>query len=130
MKVTFPGGKKVIAEINGFTIATDQSPQSGGEGSSPEPFTLFLSSLATCAGIYIKSFCDQRGIDASHLELEQNIEYDRNKKMISTLNLEIKVPNGFPEKYDRALIKTANQCTVKKQLHPDIVFNVFVTRDL
>jgi ribosomal protein S12 methylthiotransferase accessory factor len=49
INVSFPGGKKVIAQMGDKLIATDQSVESGGEGSAPEPFTLFLASLATCA---------------------------------------------------------------------------------
>ena len=53
MIVTFPGGKRVDAEYDGFTIKTDQSPKGGGEGSAPQPFDLFLASIATCAGSWI-----------------------------------------------------------------------------
>jgi ribosomal protein S12 methylthiotransferase accessory factor len=128
MKVTFPGGKRVDAFTDGFTIATDQLPMSGGEGLAPEPFTLFLASIATCAGIYIKGFCDQRGIDASSIELYQDLEYNPVKRMISVIQLEIKVPTDFPMKYDRALVQTAGLCAVKRHLHPDVKFQGFVTR--
>ncbi len=62
MTVTFPGGKKVDASYNGFTIATDQAVDAGGDGSAPEPFDFFLSSIATCTGIYVLGFCQKRGI--------------------------------------------------------------------
>ena len=62
MIVTFGGGKKVNAEFNGFTIATDQAIYAGGEGAAPEPFSLFLASIGTCAGIFVLSFCQSRGI--------------------------------------------------------------------
>ena len=50
--VQFPGGKKIDAKIGDVLINTDQSVMAGGEGSAPEPFQLFLASIATCAGIY------------------------------------------------------------------------------
>jgi len=49
--VSFPAGKRADAQFKGFTIQTDQSPRGGGEGSAPEPFDLFLASIATCAGV-------------------------------------------------------------------------------
>ena len=73
MTVTFPGGKRVDAEYNGFTIKTDQSPKGGGEGSAPQPFDLFLASIATCAGIYVKGYCDTRGIPTESLGLQMHI---------------------------------------------------------
>ncbi|MBW2050564.1 MAG: osmotically inducible protein OsmC, partial [Deltaproteobacteria bacterium] len=51
VEVSFPGGKRVDAQIGGFTIKTDQSRDNGGDESAPEPFQLFLASIATCAGI-------------------------------------------------------------------------------
>ncbi|HSO23567.1 MAG TPA: hypothetical protein VLT81_11690, partial [Chondromyces sp.] len=60
MTVRFPGGARVEADYNGFEIATDQARDSGGEASAPEPFDLFLASIATCAGIYVLRFCQKR----------------------------------------------------------------------
>ena len=62
IEVGFPGGQRVDARVRGFTIATDQSPEHGGEGSAPQPYDLFLSSIATCAGIYALKFCQSRKI--------------------------------------------------------------------
>src|SRR5690349_20320652 len=76
MTVTFPGGKRVDARYDGFTIHTDQSPEGGGEGSAPQPFDLFLASIATCAGIYVKSYCDARAIATQGLELHMQVERD------------------------------------------------------
>jgi ribosomal protein S12 methylthiotransferase accessory factor len=41
-------------------VKTDQKERGGGEDSAPAPFDYFLVSLATCAGIYVKVFCDKR----------------------------------------------------------------------
>jgi len=67
MEIVFPGGKKVNALYKGFTIPTDQSLLSGGQNSAPAPFDLFLASIGTCAGIYVLSFCQQRGIDTENI---------------------------------------------------------------
>lgn len=67
--LTFPGGKRVEATIGRHHIVTDQSAAHGGDDSAPEPFELFLASLATCAGLYVSSFCQTRGIPTEWLEL-------------------------------------------------------------
>ena len=99
MEITSPGGKRVNASYKGFTIETDQSEKYGGEGKAPEPFDLFLASIGTCAGHYVLSFCQERGIPAEGLKLIQRKEIDTVKKRISKLTLEIQLPPGFPEKY-------------------------------
>jgi putative redox protein len=62
MIIDFPGGAKVDAHFGPYTVKTDQPPSGGGEGSEPSPFALFLSSIGTCAGIYVLGFCRQRGL--------------------------------------------------------------------
>ncbi|HAS52721.1 MAG TPA: osmotically inducible protein OsmC, partial [Nitrospiraceae bacterium] len=37
INITFPGGKKVNADLNGMVIATDQPKLQGGDGSAPAP---------------------------------------------------------------------------------------------
>ncbi len=128
MKIYYPGNKQVFADVNGFTIQTDQQARSGGDGLYPEPFTLFLASLGTCAGIYVKQFCDQRNIDASTFHLSEQIQYDAAKRMIGKVIIEIHVTPDFPEKYDSAVIRAASQCAVKRHLHPDIELETKVIR--
>jgi len=129
MEIFFNKNKQVFANINGFTIRTDQAIRSGGDGEYPEPFTIFLASLGTCAGIYVKYFCDQRGIPTDNITLEQDMVYDPVRKIMGKITINIKVPGDFPEKYDAAVIQTASLCAVKKHLREDIEFGVIVERN-
>lgn len=124
MKITFEGAKKVIAEHNGQRIVTDQPVRSGGEGSAPAPFDLFLASIGTCAGIYVKSFCDQRGIATEGISLEQDMKFDPATHLITNLDIRIILPASFPEKYREAVINSANLCAVKRHLHNPPVMTV------
>jgi putative redox protein len=119
MKITFPGGEKVNAELNGRMIATDQPPGAGGDGSAPTPFEYFLASLGTCAGIYVLSFCRQRQIPTEGLALTQLMTFETaadGKRRLAKVGIEIALPEGFPEKYRNAVIKAAGYCSVKKVL--------------
>jgi putative redox protein len=127
MMITFPGGKKVNAEYNGFTHKTDQPPAEGGENSAPSPFELFLASLGTCAGFYVLSFCQQRGIDMAGIELRQSMERDPQTHLVGRINIEILLPASFPEKYRAAILQAAQLCTVKKHLQNPPEFNLFTT---
>ncbi len=110
------GNAKVNAEFKGNIIRTDQPVRSGGDGSAPSPFDLFLASLGTCAGIYVKSFCDQRGISTEEIRIVQSMEYDAAKGMIGKVNIEIHLPSDFPEKYKDAVVSAADLCAVKRHL--------------
>lgn len=119
IRITFPGGEKVNAELNGRIIPTDQPVEAGGEGSAPTPYDYFLASIGTCAGIYVLSFCQQRGIATDGLSMTQRMEFEADvagKRRLAMVTMEIVLPPGFPEKYRNAVVKAAELCSVKKVL--------------
>jgi len=125
MTMTFPGGARVDAEVGSFTIRTDQPPQAGGEDSAPAPFTLFLASIGTCAGIYVLGFCRQRGLPTDGIRIVQRMHANPLTGMVGQVDLEIQVPPSFPEKYRQALVRSAEQCAVKKHFEQPPQFEVF-----
>ena len=116
MVIHFPGGACVDAQVGDMVIRTDQPPDAGGEGSAPTPFTLFLASLGTCAGIYVLSFCQQRGLPTDDIKILERVEFDPATHMAQTVDLEIVLPEDFPQRYRAALIRAAELCAVKKHL--------------
>lgn len=116
MRIYFDGKKKVIADYMGEKIITDQPLQAGGEGTAPAPFTLFLASIGTCAGIYVRGFCEQRGIPTDNIYLTQKMSFNPVSRMIDQVDIEIHLPPDFPEKYKEAVINAADLCAVKKHL--------------
>jgi ribosomal protein S12 methylthiotransferase accessory factor len=127
MEITFPGGKRVNAEINGMVVETDQPVTLGGEGTAPTPYALFLASLGTCAGISILGFCRGRNIPTEGIRLAQRLQYmsaPDGKSRLDKIVIEITVPPGFPEKYRKTLVKVADQCAVKKTIMNPPVFDI------
>ena len=123
MIIDFPGGARVDAHVGAFTIQTDQPPVA----SAPTPFTLFLASMGTCAGIYVLGFCQQRGLPTEGIRIVQRMEKDPLTGLVSNVELEIQVPPTFPEKYHTSLVRSAEMCAVKKHLEHPPVFNVHTT---
>jgi len=110
--ITFPGGKRVDAEIEGRTIPTDQPVSAGGTGSAPEPFALFAASIGTCAGFYVLSFCQSRGLSMTGIVLRERLRYQ--DKTLAAVELDIELPDGFPERYREAIVRAADTCKVKR----------------
>ena len=127
MEITFDGGKVVTAHSHGHIIKTDQPVNSGGQNSAPSPFELFLASIGTCAGIYVKSFCDNRKIPTDNIKIIQSAEYDEETGLPVNIKLDIKLPADFPEKYKEAVISVAELCKVKKTIASPPVFEVITS---
>lgn len=119
MEIVFPGGAQVDAVMpGGMVITTNQ------DGSAPAPFSLFLSAIGTCAGIYVLSFCKQRGLPTEGLRIVQRNRTSPVTRMIESVELDIQLPADFPEQYKDAVIRSANLCAVKKHLESPPQFDV------
>jgi len=114
VNVSFPGGKKVAAEVDGHKVLTDQPVASGGENAGPPPLMLFLMSLAACAGAYALAFCEARGISTDGMSLTMKCEWSPEEHRYTRVVIELETPPDFPEKYRKAIARAMEQCTVKR----------------
>lgn len=122
IRVTFPGGKRVDATFDGITVRTDQPRETGGDGSAAAPFDLFLASLGTCAGYYVLAFCQARAISTDGLSVVERVTMDATTHLPTRIHLEVRLPDGFPERYRSAVLRAAEHCKVKKTLEaPPVV---------
>jgi ribosomal protein S12 methylthiotransferase accessory factor len=121
--VSFPGGVRVEAGVGGHSLLTDQPVDAGGEDAAPSPYSMFLASLAACAGFYVVRFCRARGIDPSRIRLRQQVENDPETHTLRRVDIAVELPADFPAKYVPALLRAADQCSVKKAIaaQPEIV---------
>ncbi|ATG79882.1 MULTISPECIES: OsmC family protein [Pseudoalteromonas] len=125
ISVSMLEGQKQSAKFGDLEVISDQSIAAGGSAEHPEPFDYFLVSMVLCAGFYARKFCEQRDISTQGMTLTQNNENvdDNGKKLFA---IEINLPEGFPEKYKKALIAAVNTCTVKKVIQAVPEFSVIV----
>jgi len=127
LEIFFAGNKKVNAKFKEFIVKTDQPVNGGGNGDDPSPFELFLASLGTCAGIFVKSFCDQRNLPTDNIKIIEHVETDPVKHSVSKIGLEIILPVDFPEKYKNAVISAADLCSVKRLIQNPPEFDVYTS---
>ena len=116
IEVSFPGGGRVDARVGSFVVHTDQPVEHGGGGDAVAPFDLFLASLATCAGFYVQAFCRARNIPIDGLGLRQSVVTDPVTHLPSRIQVELRLPASFPEKYRVAVVRAAEGCKVRKTM--------------
>ncbi len=124
MQISFPGGVAVSAQVGEFEVLTDQPVAAGGENSAPSPYALFLASIGTCAGFFALRFCQQREISTTGLGLSLDIDRDAETRELKKVKIAIQLPDGFPEKYKKAIIKATDQCAVKQAIIAQPQFEV------
>lgn len=119
LKVGRVGGKRVANHL----IMTDQPTAQGAGYSAPAPYDLFMASTRTRVGFYVQSYCENKGIDPSGIEISLSARRDPQTRQISGFLTTIQLPCEFPEKLHGALKKVAEQCAVKKAImsNPEFV---------
>ncbi|MBS2021496.1 MAG: OsmC family protein [Deltaproteobacteria bacterium] len=120
--VTLGAGKKVDAHLGAHVVHTDQPVEAGGEDSAPSPYSLFLASLAACAGFYVQRFCESRGLPTEGIRVIERTTSDPDTKLLARIDLIVEAPRTFPDKYVSALQRAVDGCSVKRaiQARPDI----------
>jgi putative redox protein len=115
VETSFPGGLKVEAHVRGFRITTDQPLEAGGDDTAPNPYELFLASLAACGGYFAVRFCRRRAISTDGMSVSVEAEKGPGGELES-LVLDVTPPFDLPEKYRDAFLRAIDQCTVKRAL--------------
>jgi len=128
MEITFDGKKVITAHLDGHVLRTDQPVEAGGNNTAPTPFELFMASIGTCAGIYVKSFCDNRSIPAEGIKIIETAIYDKETGLPTNIDLEIQLPADFPEKYVASVINVAELCKVKKTIMSQPKFKITTSK--
>ncbi len=129
MKIYFQKKKQVFAEVDGFTIKSDQPVQGGGDNEYPNPFLSFLASLGNCAGTFAKGYCDARNIPTDKMYLTMDTRFDPEKKIMNQFDIKIHVPSDFPENQESGMIRSASLCAVKRHLRDDIAVDITIERE-
>jgi putative redox protein len=72
----------------------------------------------------------QRGIDPADSGITMTTEADPQKGMIARIAFDLRLPEGFPEKYEQAIVRAVDQCTVKRHIQDPPDFVVTTSRGL
>lgn len=127
MTVSFPGGVAVEAHFGKHVVLTDQ-PEPYGTDAAMAPFDLFIASIATCMGFYALRFCQQRNLSTEGLDLELETIREPDGKRVAKIEVHLKTPKDFPEKYHDALLRAIDHCAVKKHLYDPPEFETKLVR--
>jgi len=120
--------RRISVALDQHTLTLDRPPSKGGQGNDPSPTDLFLMSIAACSTFYAMSFAEQRGLGTEGLALSMECEYDEKAHRYPRMDITLTLPQGFPEKYENAVTKAMEACTVKKHIANPPVFTQVAKR--
>jgi len=126
------GTKKYLCTIewrNGKFIS-DEPPSIGGEDTGPDPYTLVLSSLASCKLITLRMYIDRKGWEIDQIAISVNLYQETKNELTTTIiDCDILFLSPVSDEQKLRLLEIAKSCPVSKILQGDLKVRVFAFRD-
>jgi putative redox protein len=122
--------KCTIEWRNGKFIA-DEPVTSGGKDLGPDPYTLLLSSLASCTMFTMRIFIDRRGWDIPQMAVNVNYYQEtKDEKTTTIIDRDIIFLSPVDDEKKLQLQEIAKHCPISKILENDIKVRTFINKEL
>jgi putative redox protein len=109
---------------------SDEPPSIGGEDTGPDPYTLVLSSLASCKLITLRMYIDRKGWKIDQIAISVNLYQETKNELTTTIiDCDILFPGPVSEEQKLRLLEIAKNCPVSKIMQGDLKVRVFAFRD-
>jgi putative redox protein len=114
---------------NGKFIA-DEPVTSGGKDTGPDPFTLLLSSLASCTLITMRMYIDRKQWNIPEIAVNANLYQEiKDGKTTTVIDRDIVFLNEVDEAQKTRLLEIAKHCPISKILEGEIKVRTFQFKD-
>jgi putative redox protein len=122
MTAVYTGHKHCQAnhEPSGSVIETDAPKDNQGRGEKFSPTDLVATALGTCALTTIAIFAEKDSVDVTGSRMSVEKEMTPPPRRIASLKVILEMPASIPENYREKIRGYADNCPVKKSLHPDV----------
>ena len=109
---------------------SDEPASVGGNDTGPDPFTLLLSSLASCKLITLRMYIDRKGWEIERFAINTNL-YQETKDEITTtiIDCDLLFISPVTEEQKLRLMEIAKNCPISKILQGDTKVRVFGFRE-
>ncbi|HWB28605.1 MAG TPA: (4Fe-4S)-binding protein [Chitinophagaceae bacterium] len=114
---------------NGKFVA-DEPVKSGGLDTGPDPYTLLLSSLATCTLVTLRMYIDRKEWDIPHITVKANMfQTTKDDKLVTVIDRDINFLQQIPDEQRERLTEIAKACPISKILQGEINVRTFAYND-
>jgi putative redox protein len=120
-------GFRHTIQVRDHQVTVDESLDSGGEDSGPDPQEMLAVSLASCTAITMEMYADRKGWDIGHVEVD--VEYTPAERGCPTrFDLLVRLPAELPDEQVQRLRVIAAKCPVHRTLDGEVMFHERVER--
>lgn len=114
---------------NGKFIA-DEPVTSGGKDTGPDPYTLLLSSVASCTLITMRMYIDRKGWNIPQIAVNANLYQEvKDGKKLTNIDRDIIFLSPVEEEQKTRLFEIGKQCPISKILENDLIVRSFLFKE-
>lgn len=114
-------------QVRDHQLVVDETADSGGSDSGPDPQEMLAVSLASCTAITMEMYAMRKGWDIGPVEVD--VEYSPAERGTPTkFDMILRLPDGLSEEQVERLKVIAAKCPVHRTLDGEVMFNERVER--
>ena len=111
-------------QIRKHSFLSDMSIKDGGTDEAPSPAELLVSSLGFCIAMIIQRYCKSHGHEDKDINLSMTYLLNDDPKMISSITIDIALPEDFPQNRKQAILNSVKTCVIYNSLSKDVEIDI------
>ncbi|NML20279.1 hypothetical protein HHL16_05315 [Pseudoflavitalea sp. G-6-1-2] len=121
---------KVAIDWRNGSFISDEPVKSGGKDSGPDPYTLLLSSLASCTLVTLRMYIERKGLDVPRITVNVNMfQTKKEEETITTFDRDIVFEGELTLEQKDRLREIAAACPVSKILEGSVKVRNYVMKE-
>ena len=117
-------------EPSGSHLETDAPRDNQGRGEKFSPTDLVGAALGTCILTTLAIVLEKDGVDLKNSLFTVEKVMASDPRRISALTVRLNLPKNIPDNQREKIAHVANNCPVKKSMHPDLAATIEIFYDL
>jgi|SRR5690554_3497292 len=115
---------KTVLSSDHHEFIADEPTDMGGEDLGPDPFELFLSSLAACKVMTMRMYADRKEWDLESVSMELSLEVKQSDQQQTTfINVNIQLFGDLDDHQRQRILAIADKCPIHKLMQNPIVIH-------
>jgi putative redox protein len=96
------------------SLATDEGPEMGGEGSGPTPHDLYDAALGACKALTVLWYANRKGIPVDGIEVSVDRDASQERTGVYRLAAELTLTGDLTDTQRDDLLRVAGKCPIHR----------------
>lgn len=121
---------KTVLSADNHQFVADEPEDMGGADLGPDPFELFLSSLAACKAMTMRMYADRKKWDLESVKMELSLEVkDSDQQQTTYINVNLELFGDLDDQQRQRILAIADKCPIHKVMqNPIVIHSNLITR--